>query len=132
MREIRTVVLQREFKLIAQLVARPILGRIDLLDHPPHRVDPVDSTGRDKGFVPVGDDLKPVPLDERGVSCRSLCRLLLELFRPWSTQEKRSHNENFSHLSAIGKKNDPDKEHSGKKNAHAARKTMTKPWATCN
>ena len=33
--EIRTVVLQRELKMIAQLVARPILRGIDLLDHPP-------------------------------------------------------------------------------------------------
>ena len=69
----------------------------------------MDSTGRDKGPVPVRDDVELIPLNERGVSCRSLVSPAPELFRPWSTPEKRSHNENFSHLSAIDKKNDHNK-----------------------
>ena len=75
-RQVRPVVLQREFELPAQRVAGPVAGREDLLDASFTGNDPADSTRRHPRRVPVGDDVDAVPLDQGRVAGRPRRRCL--------------------------------------------------------
>ena len=50
--------------MIAQLVPRPVFGRVDLLNYAPARVDLTNCVGGDKGPVPVRDGFEVVALDQ--------------------------------------------------------------------
>ncbi|MBU1397869.1 MAG: hypothetical protein KKH85_03085, partial [Proteobacteria bacterium] len=68
-REIHAVILECEFEMITQCVPRPVLRRIDLLDNVSGRVDSVDSTGCDKGPVPVRDGVQAILINQSRISC---------------------------------------------------------------
>jgi hypothetical protein len=75
--EVRPVILEREFEMVAKPFPRPIYGWIDLLDNSFSENYPVDSAGRHQGLVPVRYDIEVIPFDKRRISCRSVYRRIL-------------------------------------------------------
>lgn len=76
-REVRSVIFKREFKLIAQTVPGPVVGRIHLLSGTCQRVDPVSPPGRNNRGMPIGDCFEIVPLDQSRLPGRPEYRLIL-------------------------------------------------------
>ena len=76
-REVRAVVLEREFEMIAEAFPRPVPGRVDLLDCTSGRIDAVDCSGRYQGRVPIRNDPERVPLDECRIAGGPQGRLFL-------------------------------------------------------